>query len=324
MRFLTFLMTTILIGIISFAQAAPEDIVYDPLTGDYVINYQIKGTAYQTTFIPANKIDPSVKSEFKSGGSGRLVYRYTIKNGKKSKQNLDVFFLVASNVTNNSLMTPRHWDGNMLPNSHGDGFRVGWSYKSSDDTAGILPGEKESGFSIETADLPGISVMRFSGATPIVRFEGYGPSEEIEAQLNKLEAEEVNTVPRPAAAPLIPVPNPFDTAAVLTNMQKHINQDLVTMKLIDSTFASQLDRLFQTAIAAAKGGNTAALKGDIKDLRRMLKREHADVDKDDEGWDKDDDGKDKEKDKSRLIDKLAAKVLDFDLKYIQKRLGHDD
>ena len=31
--------------------------------------------------------------------------------------------------------------------------------------------------------------------------------------------------------------------------------------------------------------------------------------------------KDKEKDKSRLIDKLAAKVLDFDLKYIQKRLG---
>ena len=54
----------------------------------------------------------------------------------------------------------------------------------------------------------------------------------------------------------------------------------------------------------------------------MLKREYADVDQDDEDWDKDDD-KGKEKDKSRLIDKLAAKVLDFDLKYIQKRLGDD-
>jgi hypothetical protein len=33
---------------------------------------------------------------------------------------------------------------------------------------------------------------------------------------------------------------------------------------------------------------------------------------------------DENKDKSRPIDKLAAKVLDFDLKYIQKRLGHND
>ena len=96
------------------------------------------------------------------------------------------------------------------------------------------------------------------------------------------------------------------------------------MKLIDPTFASQLDRLFQTAIAAAKGGNTVALKGNLKDLRQMLKREHADVDKEDEDWDKEDDGKGKEKDKSRQIDKLAAKVLDFDLKYIQKRLGHNE
>ncbi len=149
--------------------------------------------------------------------------------------------------------------------------------------------------------------------------EGPDPNSSVGVAYHELRRNDF--VPRPVAVPLIPVSNPFDAATVLTSMQKHVNQDLVGMKLIDPTFASQLDRLFQTAIAAAKGGNIVALKSNLKDLRQLLKREHADVDKDDEDGDKDDDGKNKEKDKSQLIDKLAARVLDFDLKYIQKRLG---
>jgi hypothetical protein len=55
----------------------------------------------------------------------------------------------------------------------------------------------------------------------------------------------------------------------------------------------------------------------IKELRKLLKQEHADVDKDDEGDDFEDD---KEKKPAGRIDRLATRVLDFDLKYVEKRL----
>jgi len=147
-----------------------------------------------------------------------------------------------------------------------------------------------------------------------------GPRGEFGKQVAELEHPERNSVPRTAAVPLIPVPNPFDPAAVLTSVQKHVNQDLVAMKLVDPAFAFQLDRMLQAAIAAAKGGNTVALKSNLKDLRHMLKREHADVDAEDD--DKDDgENDDQQKAKVRLIDKLAAKVLDFDFKYVEQRLS---
>lgn len=123
-------------------------------------------------------------------------------------------------------------------------------------------------------------------------------------------------VPRLAAVPRIPAGQPFDPVLTLTGIQKHLNQDLVSLKLVDPVFASQLDRSLQAALDAAKLNNTRALKDHPKDLRRALKKEHDDVDKEDH--DDDDEGKPK---KSGLIDKLAARVLDFDIKYVEKRVS---
>lgn len=326
---LTLLATTLLLGIFGAtpAKAQEESFVIDPNTGDYHIRYKsvYDGDLVEVTFVPATKIDPAFISKFKINDQSNIVYRYKVRNGEKSKQSLVTLVLDASNVYHKSQVTPKGWDGSSVPDYGGNGYTVGWSYDNlSTETSGIRPGQSQSGFGIESSDLPGIGTVRLNGNTPIQGFPDPGPDPEssVGKQFNELHSK--NFVLRPAAVPLIPVPNPFDAAAVLTSMQKHINQDLVTMNLIDPSFASQLDRLFRTAISAAKGGNTVALKGNLKDLRHMLKREHADVDQDDEDGGKDNDGKDKEKDKSRLIDKLAAKVLDFDLKYIQKRLGHND
>lgn len=337
----TFLSVIVLSVMVSAAHAAAiseptpaptgsqEGIVFDAQTGNYAITYEAEdeirpNALYQTIFVPATKVDPTVKSRFHHAHNDKtVVYTYKIKNGPNAKQNIDNIDFIASSI-HTRMESPKNWKSIVVTNFDGQGFRAGWNYWGEDDLRGIAPNAKLGGFGFKSDDLPGIGFIRFQGATPILGFAGDGLSEEMEAELKNLRKMEVDSVPRPAAVPLIPVPNPFDAAAVLTSMQKHVNQDFVSMKLVDPAFASQLDRLFQTAIAAAKGGNSVALKSNLKDLRRMLKSEHADVDKDDEGWDKDDDGKDKEKDKSRLIDKLAAKVLDFDLKYIQKRLGHDD
>ena len=91
------------------------------------------------------------------------------------------------------------------------------------------------------------------------------------------------------------------------------------MKLVEPALVAELDRWLETAAAAARSSNTAALRADIKEARRLLKQEHADVDKDDDG-DRDDD---KEKKVKPRIDKLAARVLDFDLKYVEKRVKGD-
>lgn len=300
-----------------------EGVVVDPNTGNYTVTYKDDDTFSEVVFEPSTKIDPVLKYKFHASENKNIItYRYKLKNSKHSKQNIDTLISNISSA-NGELKNPKDWVGRTVPNFDDNRLRLSWIYDGNVDLGGLKPNEGLTGFVLESFDLPGIGVVQILGAARPTTWLGIpDPASAIGKQINNLRAN--NFVPRHGPVPLIPVTNPFDPAAVLTSMQKHVNQDLVGMKLIDPTFASQLDQLFQAAIAAAKGGNTVALKGNLKDLRQMLKREHADVDKDDEDWDKDDNGKDKEKDKSRLIDKLAAKVLDFDLKYLQKRLGHND
>ncbi|MCR4346921.1 MAG: hypothetical protein NUV55_06940 [Sulfuricaulis sp.] len=302
-----------------------EGILLDPQTNNYIVTYKDGYGFYNSVmFEAATKIEPVLKSKFKHPNSANtVVYEYKLKNGTRSKQNINMFLAHVSSINPGSPMGPKGWDGRAIPTLTDSTLRLSWMYDSEEHLGGLAPGRSIGEFKVESSDLPGITVMEITGAAKATTWLGHTPPFDTPVGKQLWELKTNNFVPRPAAVPLIPVPNPFDAAAVLTNMQRHVNQDLVGMKLIDPAFASQLDRLFQTAIAAAKGGNTVALKGNLKDLRQMLKREHADVDKDDEDWDKDDD-KNKEKDKSRLIDKLAVKVLDFDLKYIQKRLGNND
>lgn len=95
------------------------------------------------------------------------------------------------------------------------------------------------------------------------------------------------------------------------------------MKLLDPALAAKLDQGLQAAIDAAKINNMAAVRFSLKDLRKLLKQEHEDVDsEDDKDFYKDDENELK---KSALIDKLVAKVLDFDLKYVEKQVkGNKD
>ncbi len=92
------------------------------------------------------------------------------------------------------------------------------------------------------------------------------------------------------------------------------------MKLVDPAFASQLDRLLTAAADAARLGNTKGVTSNLKDLRRLLRKEYGDLEEDEDF--EDDGGKDKKK--SVFIDRLAARVLDFDAKYVLQRTGSED
>ena len=137
---------------------------------------------------------------------------------------------------------------------------------------------------------------------------------EVGKQLNRLTANDF--VLRNAAVPRIPNPTPFNAVVVLGGIQKHVKDDMASMQLIDPILLASIDRGLTQAIAAAQGGNTPSLLHELKNLRKLLKQEHADVDKDDGDWNDDD----KRKTAKHQIDKLAAQVLDFDLKYVEKRV----
>lgn len=314
----------LLFAVPAFAQQQ-ESLTYDPQTGKYTMYYYSNdepGKLERSVFELPNKIDPTIKSKVKISDTGPIRYEYKITNGKASKQNLELMRLWVSHAYVSGQSTPEGWRGLTVPSAKTPEVIVSWSYWSDEYGTGLKPSNSQSGFGYESRDLAGVAIIEARGAVMPSQREDYTGNmdphadTEIGKQYWKL-LETSEYVRRFAAAPKISVPDPFDTAVVLSGIQKHLNQDLVFLKLIDPVFASQLDRLLQAAIDAAKINATKAVRDHLKDLRKLLKKEHDDADKEDNEVESD---PEKVKGGQVLIDKLAAKVLDFDFKYVEKRL----
>lgn len=298
-----------------------EGITLFPTSGDYVITYRASEGSYaQVIFEPATKIEPILKSKYKTkSGSGVISYGYKLKSKVTSKQPISSIRTTVSveAPTLTTLPAPTGWLGSLSLVAPGAGSRLGWRYRQLDvKLGGLDPGKSIEGFEFEASDLPGVAVMRIEGASRTTTWLGEVPDIEttVGAQVNQLRLNDF--VPRLAAVPKIPNPTPFNAAVVLGGMQKHVKDDMASMQLIDPNLLAAIDRGLTQAIAAAQIGNTSSLLHEIKNLRKLLKQEHKDVDQDDD--DRDDD--DKNKAAKRQIDKLAAQVLDFNLKYVEKRV----
>jgi hypothetical protein len=295
-----------------------EGVAQDPKTGDYIVTYKQDGVFYEVTFYPRTKIDPALKSKVNLATGGYSVaYEYKLKSGTESRQNIHALRTEITSATAGSLVDPEGWRGAAVTNFQSTGLpvRLNWANRGS----GLAPGKSENGFRLESLDLPGIATMRVEGDVPTTTWIGNAPEIDtpVGEKLSRLKRGDF--VPRLAAIPRISNPAPFNAAVVLWGIQKHVKDDMVSMQLIDPTLLALIDRGLTQAIAAAQGGNTPSLLHEIKNLRQLLKQEHADVDKDDDSWD----GDDREKKINPRIDKLAARVLDFNLKYVEKRVKGD-
>lgn len=311
------------LAISPWVTAQEENIVVDA-NGDYVITYRGDLGWEKVTWIPATKINPSVSAIVRpaDGKPGNLRYRYAVRNGKDGRQFVGVFRLSASNVLSSRPQSPSKWSGDVtLEGTAGSGFSVGWVRFSGDGPwqVGVKPGETLPGFAFFSKDLPGVGTVSLYGARKGGQsFPDSGPDENSPIYAEFIRIQTNDEVTRLAAVPRVGVPSPYDAATILTNIQKHLDTDIVNLKLVDSTLVVELDRWLTAAISAAKSGNDKALRADIHEARKLLKQEHEDVDKDD-NLDQDDTDK-ATKTKSR-IDRLAARVLDFDLRYVESRIS---
>ncbi len=324
-----------------------ESIVLDPNTGNYTITYwdyprSPKKQLRQAIFVPATKIDPVVKSTLKLREDSVAVYAYRIANGSKSRQPLVAIRLdtvsdivsslplpkddqdvdpnmmeqvIAAGVA--ALTTPYGWNGGSYA-SHESGLRISWSYSNLRSLSdGLPPGNTQDGFGFSSRDIPGIGVAQLSGNSPVPMYPGEGPTGTLGKEFEAIEQNDF--VPRNVAVPTIAVPVPFDAAVLLERIRIHV-ATWPSKQLLDAAYAAQLDRYLVAAAEAYRLNNPKAGKEHIETLRRMLAKEHHHVDHDDED---DDDGEERKHTTRFSINRLAARVLDFDLRYMLKRMEHE-
>jgi hypothetical protein len=334
-----------------YAQAYPgEGIVLDPTTGNYTITYRGDPNSTelsQTIFVPATKIEPTIHSSFRMGEKGAIVYRYTVSNGVAAKQTILGFRLdqIINPVVGElpfphgsftqaeedaydaalkaAITSPANWNGNIirLPSDNLD--RIAWRPKPGvPQTVGIQAGRTLTGFGFSSLDLPSMGLSQTDCLSDVFGFPDEGPVDDSDVldELNRLRDNDFIT--RPAAVPMIAVPAPFDAAVLLDRIQTQMHT-WIGMKLLDATFSTQLDRSFQSAISAYRLNQPKVGKKQIQAMREMLKKEHADADREDDNDERSEKGDHDDKNKPILIDKLAARILDFDLKYVTKRMGGD-
>jgi len=324
-------------------QAYPgESIVRDPATGNYAITYRgdpNNTELSRTTFVPATKIDPSIRSRFRLGERGIITYRYTVSNGATAKQ--AIIGVVLEQIVNPilaeipepsvlknatlaefdaytaaeaaALASPIGWDGHInrrIPN-------VNWLPKFANfANGGIHAGGTVSGFGFNSLDLPGMGPSRMAGVGDILNFPDDGPLDDsvIVAELDRLRDNDF--IARNAAVPMIAVPSPFDAAVLLDRIRTQVDT-WSGKQLLDPAYAVQLDRYMVAAANAYRGNQPKIGKEHIESVRKLLEHEHRFLDHDDE----DNDDTAEHKAATRLaIDRLAARVLDFDLRYVLKRI----
>ncbi len=329
------------------AHAYPGESIVQDANGDYIITYKSgddSETELMTTkFVPSTKIVPSIRSGFRLDEHGNVDYRYVVSNGATARQDIVGVLLeqilnpvvgeqpqppAIPSTTVSDVMSwsatisaatpaPNGWYGDIIR----DMSRVAWMPKSGTlRINGIKPGHTLTGFGFASHDLPGISTAKMDGLGAVFGYPDDGPAEDsaILDQLNRLTHNDF--IEKPAAVPMIAVPAPFSAATLLGSIQTQMHT-WIGMNLLDASFSAQLDQYFEAAINAYKQNHLKAARDNIEEIHKMLMIEHRDLDRENENADEHDHDKDA---KRPLIDRLAARVLDFDLKFVLKQQSERD
>ncbi|MDH2917585.1 MAG: hypothetical protein PXX73_00110 [Sideroxydans sp.] len=338
-----------------------EGVVFNQSTGDYLFSYREGGGAndplVQIPFIPATKIEPKLTSYLKQVEGGQIRYRYSLFNGAKAKQSivdLRLFGLPAStsmvgtsSITEGANQLDSFESALTVPNAnwYGMGARapkkalnISWNYDYDDERTdlliGIRPGTLLTGFGLLSQDLPGLILAQIQGGgTGHLGFPGFAPDGEVLELGERLH--ENDFIPGVAAAPMIAVPSPYSAAILIDRIRSHFNSwtampttgyngnvpPAAKINLLDATFASQLDRYLVAAAEAFRHNQSKVGRGHLETVRELLKKEHPDLERNDEASD----DHDERKNTTRFtIDRLAARVLDFDVKYVLERSEYNE
>lgn len=301
----------------SQASEVVEGVFFDPDSGNFRINYPAfdaddRPYLDSVVFVPATKVAPVIKSQFLSGTNKFISYRFHVSNGPKSEQPIVVIRLKSAGESH-SQSIPDGWSGNLQIDPSTGMSSAGWSRSSGH--PGLRPGSQQMDFGIESSRLPGVAWMEVIGQVPVIVWGGeIDPGSQVGRKLKELQDNDFVRIA--VAAPMIPVSSPFDIEMTLSGMQAHIKEYLLPMGLVDRDFAGKLDTILQSAIQSARGGEARMLASHLRDFRQVIQRASPGVELDGEGLSEGG----RSGNPNHLIDRLAARVLFFDIKYVEGQL----
>lgn len=321
-----------------------ESIVFNPATGNYLITHysEFDKKFEQLIFIPATKINPMFQSKFKLEQNGVIKYEYTLINGPDSRQMIRRFILdpVSSvtsslpdiplnappgkimadmmNVASHFDTPPAPWRAMMGYSTGEMSFRISLGYRQ--ETGGLAPGSKVA-LGFKSLDLPSIiqaEIYAYAPSSQEIDGEELPDAEDGGFGQQYFALIRNNFLRRYAAVPTIAVPSPFDAAVTLERIQANTHT-WIGMKLLDVTFSSQLDRSLTAAADAYRRNQLKAGKDHIQDVRLLLKKAYTDLENQDI-VDEETGNNQGAQFKNGMIARLAARVLDFNVKYVLKQL----
>lgn len=245
-------------------------IYLDTETGDYVIQYiGIEEEPTEVRWIPANKVDPEVNSNFSVANAGdSVLYKYRISNDRSAKQSISLLSLNVPGQLVTELQGPRGWNAMQRSSSvsHPDSsqqgtIRISWSALCEDDTC-IRPGEKESSYQYQAQGIPGLTPLYVQGDAPTLIFPDYGPGGEVREFLDKRMPPAANSVATYVAAPVIELEG--DPEDLLRLIAEHVDELATTGAISNDMGESISDELRLAADSLAEG--------DIAHASRILGR----------------------------------------------------
>lgn len=305
-----FIAQTLILALSSVVYGVEERIEFDSSTGNYVIWEDVNGVLEPATFVPATKVKPYVMTKVHAKDAA-LKYRYIIRNSKDSEQPIETIIVNASGI-DDVVLNSTEWKTDELMLSGHSSTKAGLAYWGESD-GGIAPGNTLS-FLIGSHNLAGIGYINFQGATPLLKFKGYGVDPEIQADLDALMEPDKNSVLQYVVAPAIEITAEFNVTDVLRKMIVHA-ETLEARGVIDSVYVQTLARHLQAAIDAELNGNKPGVWHNLGLATAHLsshKHEHDRENKDNPG-----------EDERVTVRGLLAKAYLFDIGYIHSQMHVD-
>ena len=231
------------------------------------------------------------------------------------------------NFESSVVKAPKGWSAGLRVDEKEGQTSFVWTPGLKDtDPDGIDPGRSQGGFVVLRPELPGVARTYLQGSIEEPwGLDGLPETPFWTAKVNEIE--ELDYLLVPVVAPIIPVPHPYNGAELARRIKAHV-QTWLKYGHINADVLGRLNRQFDVLIPALEINNKQAARAAVTAIRKECADRHPGLG-DDKAED-DDDGHDsvalprtpaqRSAGPAQTIDRVAARALMFDLRYLMDRM----
>ncbi|GKS97035.1 hypothetical protein [Acidovorax sp. SUPP2825] len=222
---------------------------------------------------------------------------------------------------------PKGWSAGLRVDEEAGQTSFVWTLGLKDtDSHGIEPGHSQSGFTVSRAELPGVARTYLQGriAEPW-GLDGLPDTPFWTAKVDEIE--ELDYLLVPVLAPIIPIPNPYNAGELARRLKAHV-QTWPKYGHARADTLARLNRQFDVLIPALEMKNQPTARAAVAAMRKECTDHHRDLVDAKAGEDDDTQVSvalprtpaQRSATPAPALDRLAARALMFDLRYLLDRM----